>query len=246
MYKVDVYPLDPRADSAKIEPLGVKRDWALDPTGAEYHCFPTTLANRFGWGVSFPEDITLVWDGDLTPHNKNSISILAGTKFCWPDRGKGIVSLDTNLVFRSDEDTSLLTIPVPNGFIDGLQIFTSILTTSFFTGSLPIVLQLSPNKVVHIPAGTAIASLIPISVKQFDNATAIIHNKQSPFRDIHNSPEYVEGLKKLKGEKGDKLSKSFSKGEDHLGNKIGKHEIDRFTFTVRGKTEKWGRTDKDI
>ena len=49
-----------------ISPLGVHRDWMKENDPA-YHCFPVTLTNKFGYGISFPEDISFVWHGNSAP-----------------------------------------------------------------------------------------------------------------------------------------------------------------------------------
>lgn len=234
MYKVDVYLDHESIPTANLDPLGVKRDWMDRGNGAEYHCFPVTLSNKLGWAISFPKDISLVWNGDLTPNKEECMTILSGEEFCWNQRGMGAITLNTNLIFKTDEDASLLTLPVPNQFIDGLHVFTSIMSSSFYTGGLQIVLQLtSPNKTVLIPANTPIATLVPISLNQFEDAEAVLHEKKWPFKKIHNSDEYHLGIWKLKAEASNEMSNCYARAVDHEGNKIGKHQIKRFNFIVK-------------
>jgi hypothetical protein len=233
MYKMDVYFDSDASTTANIEPLSIKREWMDRGNGSEYHCFPVSLSNRLGYAISFPLDISFVWDGDPTPNSESPISIISGKEVCWNQRGMGALTLNTNLIFKTDENTSLLTLPVPNQFIDGLQVFTSIISSSFFTGPLQIVLQATaPNKKITIPAGTPIATLVPISLKQFDDTKAIVHDEHWPFKNIHNSREYLDGIWKLKRAAKNEMSGSYTKAEDHEGNKIGKHEVKRLNFIV--------------
>ena len=70
--------------SATILPLSVKRDWMDETWEAHaYKCFPVSLTNQMGWAMSFPEDITFIWDGisDSTPDH---VKILAGEKLDFP------------------------------------------------------------------------------------------------------------------------------------------------------------------
>jgi hypothetical protein len=238
VYKLDVYLGHNSIPTAILEPLSVKREWMDRYNGSEYHCFPVTLSNRLGWAVSFPKDISFVWNGDTTPNKEECTTILAGEEYCWNQRGMGAITLNTNLIFKSDENTSLLTLPVPNQFIDGLQVFTSIMSSSFYTGGLQIVLQLtSPGKTVLIPANTPIATLVPISLTQFENAEMTIHEEEWPFTKIHNSEEYNEGIWKLKNEAHNEMSNCYSRAVDHKGNKIGNHQIKRFNFTVKRRNK---------
>jgi hypothetical protein len=95
-----------------------------------YNCFPITLTNGLGWGISFPEDISFIWDGVFDSTSEH-IKILSGEKYVSTSRGQATVSFDTGLLFRTDEDTSLLTMPVPNQFIPGATAFTTLLARLF-------------------------------------------------------------------------------------------------------------------
>jgi hypothetical protein len=46
---------------ANIDQLPLQRDW-MDLTFDRhaYHCFPVSLSNRLGWGISYPEDIVFI------------------------------------------------------------------------------------------------------------------------------------------------------------------------------------------
>ena len=51
----------------KIKAGEVKRNW-MDETEEKhaYRCFPLALTNQLGWSISFPEDITFMWDGIIS------------------------------------------------------------------------------------------------------------------------------------------------------------------------------------
>jgi hypothetical protein len=164
-----------RQDSADIKQLSIKREW-MDNTYDRhaYHCFPVTLTNGLGWGVSFPEDISFVWDGvfDSSP---DRIKILKGEKYVFTGRGQATVSFNTGLIFLTDDDTSLLTMPVPNQFIPGASPFTTLISTSFFKGELPIAWMVTiPHLEITIPAGTPVASVMPISLSELQNKELLV------------------------------------------------------------------------
>ena len=228
MYNVDVYKGTPNRSSAKIRPLTMQRDW-MSP--ATYHCYPLTFANSFGYGIYFEDDISFSWDGN----ESNPAIADLGKDHIWSGRPEGTVSFDTNLVFKTDENTSILTIPVPNKQIDGATVITSLISSSFFTGGFPIVWLLNePNKKYFIPAGTDIACIIPISMSQFQDSTINVFNDVFPSQRVHDSREYIDYIHDFADKNGTQ-PKLYRKGINHLGEKIGSHEIDTLRMKVNYK-----------
>jgi hypothetical protein len=230
MYNVEVYKDNLNIEGAKIRQLKIKRDWMQPIT---YNCTPVSLANTLGYGIYFEDDISFIWNGDLDSPAEGII----GKEHIWSGRGEGTVSFLTNLMFRTDENTSLLTMPVPNNFLKDATCISTILSTSFVTVDFSIVLKVhTPNKEIFIPAGTDIACILPISIAQFQNSTLNVNEKVWPHENIQNSQPYLKYLKDLmaKGEN----PKMYKKGIDHNGNKIGQHEVDRLTMNVVYKKEK--------
>lgn len=226
MYKVNAYKGNINSSSAKLKQLPIKRDWMHSPT---YNCYPLSFANTIGYGVYFEDDISFIWDG--TVHNP--AEGIVGKDHVWSGRGEGTVSFDTNLIFKTEEDVSMMTMPAPNYFIEGTSVVTTIVSTSFFTGSFPIVWKLDQtlaNKEVFIKAGTIIACILPISVKQFDGSNINIFNETFPSERIHNDQEYIKLLKTTIAD--GKYPKLYKKGIDHNENKIGEHEVENLTMTV--------------
>ena len=74
MFEFNVYKIS--KTPADLVPLETKRDW-MDETADKhaYRCFPLGLVNNLGWGISFPEDISFIWDGNNDP-NPEHIKIL--------------------------------------------------------------------------------------------------------------------------------------------------------------------------
>ena len=131
MYDVDVYVGNLSRKYAKLKPLTVKREWMNEET---YNCYPITSANPLGYAVYFDEDLSFIWEGDL---RKGAIPI-KGEDTIWVGRPGGTVSFDTNLVFRSNENTSILITPVPNYFIEGANVISATISSSFFTGTITV------------------------------------------------------------------------------------------------------------
>lgn len=154
-------------DSASIDQLPMHRDW-MDITFDRhaYQCFPLSLSNRLGWGISYPEDITFIWDGvnDSTPHH---VKIISGARYVHPNRGNRTISFNTGITIlgENNQNITLMTMPVPNSFVRGAQCMTTLISTSVLEGELPIAWMITePNIEITIPANTPIASVLPISL----------------------------------------------------------------------------------
>lgn len=233
MKKVSVYSLN--ENSALIDQLPIKRDW-MDITFDRhaYHCFPMSLANRLGWGISFPEDISFIWDGinDSTPDH---VKILKGEKYVHPNRGNRTISFNTALYFESEKNLSLLTMPVPNQFIDGAQCITTIISTSVLENDLPIAWMVTrPNIEITIPAGTPIAAILPISIKDIEDYELFIKNGSPDLWKTDSWHEKMTGRAKVSQEKnsvGD-WTHFYRDAVDHLGNKSGEHESKKIVLRV--------------
>lgn len=229
MYNVDAYIADPNIKSAKISQLPIKRDWFTSEYGT-YNCDPLTLANTLGYGMSFDKDISFIWDGNSV----KAASGILGKEYIWDGRPEGTVTIISNLIFKTDINTSMLTLPVPNYFPKEYSVVSTILSTSFFTSPFSVVLKINKeyiNKEIFIPAGTNIACLLPISIKQFDEANINIKNKEWPFDNIQGRPEYVKALHKGRDE--GKRLKLYKKATDERGNKVGEHEVSKLTMNVK-------------
>ena len=87
MHKIDAYQIQP--DLGIVKPLTIKRDW-MDNTWEShaYKCFPVGLTNQLGWSISFPEDISFIWDG-INDSNAEHVKILSGEKYAYAGRALG-------------------------------------------------------------------------------------------------------------------------------------------------------------
>jgi len=165
-----------------IQPMSIKRDW-MDATAENhaYRCFPVTQSNVIGWSLSCLKDIEFMWDGvnDQTPDHIQIFS----PEGAYAGRGQSSISLDTGLVFRTDEDVSILTINPVNYFNNEFETMSSVISTSFYDHPLPLAIKATiANKRVVIKAGTPVATVIPISLSNLNNTTIEIVEYQDPDR----------------------------------------------------------------
>lgn len=233
LIKVEIVP----NSKVNIKPLSIKREWMNNLSNAHaYNCFPLSLTNGLGWGISLQEDISFIWDGIDTDQEEGHINILSGKEFVNEHRRSATLSIYTNSYFKTDEDTTMLTMPVPNTFNDEFIPYTTLMSTSFFQYPLPIALKIiKPNTVITIKANTPIVTIIPISLKNINNSEIHIYDK------IFNNEDNI------KNENYAKVSQEYNKrGEwthfyrdatDENKVQIGKHEIKSFklkTIDYRG------------
>ena len=224
MHNIDVYIDNPDSPSAKIRPLSMKREWMHANT---YNCHPIALANTLGYGVYFDHDISFIWEGSRA----DGASGIIGSENIWVGRGEGTVSFVTNLILKTDENTTVLTMPVPNEIFDGAQVVSTILSTSLFTGTFSIVWKLdTPNKEYFVPAGTNIACILPVSLKEIQNSTVNIKNKIFPFERVQDTKDYMAYLKGLNAE--GIRPRMYKKAINHKGEIIGKHEVNQILLNV--------------
>lgn len=230
MYKLDVFKT--KEKSADIFPLKVKREWMDNTSGSHaYRCFPVSLANQLGWGLSFPEDLVFRWDG-ISDTSSDHIKIISGHDYILTGRANATVGFDTGLMFRSDENVSLLQMPVPNLFIDGVSPFTTIISTSFFSGDLPVVWRVTrPNTDIIIRAGTPIISLLPIDLSLIQNSEICIHDKADIPEQPYSLHDY--GVTTQKISKSGKWSNFYRNAIDHKGNKIGNHQVKSIKLVIK-------------
>ena len=221
-----------RPDAGKIEQLSATRGWMDESADRHaYMCFPLTITNRLGWGISFPEDIVFIWDGidDTTPDH---VKILKGDKYASPKRCNATISFETGLIFRTDPDVSTLTMPVPNQFIAGTQCFTTLLSTSFYKPELPIAWKITEaNKEITIPAGTPVAAIIPVSLTDLETKYEMEIDPNPPSYEYWEEVSKYGEVAQEKNRQGD-WSKMYRDAVDYEGKKVGAHE----TKSIRLKT----------
>jgi hypothetical protein len=225
-----------------VDQLPMHRGW-MDVTFDRhaYQCFPISLSNRLGWGISFPEDITFIWDGvnDPTPEH---VKILSGEKYARSNRGNSTVSFNTGITFigENNENVTLLTMPVPNQFIRGTQCMTTLISTSVLEGELPMAWMITePNIEITIPANTPVAAVLPISLSEIQDHELEVRSGNPEFMD---NPDWQENA----AQRGDASKALNSKGEwthfyrdavDHNNCPVGKHESKKIVMKVKDNAD---------
>jgi len=226
-FKIEAYLKD---GYAQIEQLSIRRPWVEESHDKfAYLCTPVTTANQLGWGISFPEDISFVWDGEYGIPFSNHVKILKGDKFVEVNDSNMGVTFNTGLHIKTEEHVTTLIMPTPNEFFENMQGFTTLLSTSFYTDQIIVVYKiLKPNEICYIKAGTPVATIVPLSLSDLNNSEMQLNKYDNDFNKVYNS-EYLNKLREVR-EKENRWAGFYKKATDHLGNKIGKHEVSNLVF----------------
>lgn len=220
--------------SANIEQISIKRDW-MDQTANKhaYQCMPVSLANTLGWSISFPEEISFIWDG-ISDTSDSHIKILSGHKYCSTARANATISFNTYLTFKTDKNITTLTMPVPNQFNENAQCFTTLISTSFYKSMLPISWKvLTPNIEIKIPAGYPVAVILPISLTDLQEFEIDIENESKINKyknEIEENLQYVKEKSKI-----GKFTHLYRKAKNSKGESVGNHEVQTIQLRTNAK-----------
>lgn len=167
-----------------VLPMSIKRDWMdVTPEKHAYRCFPVTQANMIGWSLSCEKDIVFTWNG-ITDTSSENVKIVEGLDFSYTGRGQATVSINTGLIFKTDQDVSMFIINPVNYFNDDFETMSSLISTSFYSNPIPLAIKArSANKDIVIKAGTPLATIIPISLTALDNTSIKMLNYSDPGRE---------------------------------------------------------------
>jgi hypothetical protein len=219
----------------EISPMSIKRDW-MDDTSENhaYRCFPVTQANVVGYSLSCIEDIEFEWDGinDQTPDHVK----IFNPERAYSGRGQSSISMDTGLIFRTDEEVSILAINPVNYFSDEFETMSYVVSTSFYDNPFPLALKArAANKRITIKAGTPVATIIPISLTQLNNTVIkIVDYKDEDRKRVEANISYGEAAQVLNstGEWTDWYRNAVNEKQESLGS----HEVKALKLSVEDQT----------
>jgi len=219
-------------NAANIKQTRIKRQWMDETYDAHaYHCFPMTLANSLGYEISFPEDITFVWDG-MDNSESEHVKILKGQKYCYNTRSNASLSFKTGLVIKTDSNVTMLQMPVPNYFNKDYQAFTTLISTSFYSSEFPIAIKvLNPDKEITIKAGEPIVTLVPISLEKISNISLNLENANFDKDFYKYVNEKVDAAADIN--KNGTWTNWYRDATDHLSSKLGNHEVKSIKLKIK-------------
>ena len=229
MYTISAYQT--RTNPAIITQSPMKRDW-MDNTfdGHAYRCFPLSIANQLGFSFSYPKDITVEWDGNDSSEGHH-IKVLEGAEYV--DTGRGTATLIFLLGWRfvTEPNVTTLFYGPPNYIKDGASPLTNLISTSFYKNEPPVSWKITkPNTPITFKAHEPIMCALPLSLSAL-NESEITLNPDSRSKEHYAwGKAYDDAVRE--NNKIPKWSDFYRNGVDHLGNKIGEHELKKLKFNV--------------
>ena len=225
MFEIDVYKL--YKEPAILKPLEVKRDWMDNTLNKHaYQCMPLGLINNYGWGISFPKDISFIWNGNTDPDpDPNNIKILEGEEYVYTERGNNLITFKTGLMFKTPENLTLMVYPIPNYFIDGAEPLSVLLSTSFLKGDLQPSWKITKaNEIITIKAGDPVIAIMPIDLEFIQGSKIFIKDGlKLNSEETQHDPGYTKYVDE-KVQAGI-WSNMYRNAIDHLGKSLGKHQV---------------------
>jgi hypothetical protein len=220
-----------------ISPMSIKRDWMdATPEKHAYRCFPVTQANMVGWNLSCDEDIVFTWNG-ITDTSNETVKIIKGNNFSYTGRGQATISINTGLVFKTDNDVSMFVINPVNYFSEDFETMSSLISTSFYGNPLPLAIKArAANKEVIIKAGTPIATLIPVSLSALDNTFIDIVSYSDPGRERENANRAYGEAAQVINTSG-QWTDWYREAVNEKGESIGQHETKALRLGINDKRE---------
>lgn len=220
-----------------IEPMPIKRDW-MDETseGHAYRCFPVTQSNVIGWNIFCTTDIEFIWDG-INDQSQDHIEILQAPEGSYTGRGQSSISFNSGLIFRTDEQVSMLTINPVNYFSNDFEAMSNLISTSFYNNPLPLAIKAKlANQNILIKAKTPLATIIPISLSELNNTCInIIDYKDLDNKRSRANQSYGEASQKINslGEWTD----WYRDAVNEKGETLGDHEVKVLKLYVKNNTK---------
>lgn len=215
----------------EIFPMSIKRNW-MDQTSENhaYRCFPVTQANVVGYGLSCKEDIEFIWDG-VNDQTQDHVTIFNPER-AYSGRGQSSISMDTGLIFKTEESISILAINPVNYFSDEFETMSCVISTSFYDNPFPLALKAKvADKRVVIKAGTPVATIIPMSLTQLNNTVIkIIDYKDNDRKRIEANISYGAAAQKINsaGQWTDWYRDAVNEKQESLGS----HEVKTLKLSV--------------
>jgi hypothetical protein len=223
-----------------ISPMSIKRDW-MDETSEShaYRCFPVTQSNVVGWSLSSSEDIEFFWDGinDQTPDH---IEIIKAPQGSYGGRGQSSISINTGLIFRTNEDISIFTINPVNYFSNDFETMSNLISTSFYDNPLPLAIKAKKSgDKVTIKANTPLATIIPISLSALNNSSIeIIDYRDEDRKRIDANISYGNAAQKINSSGA--WTDWYRDAVNENGESLGKHEVKALRLSVIDSTSNKG------
>lgn len=183
----------------ELRPARARRQWMDDfPDRHPYRCLPLAIANSFGWEVISPCDLRIDYNGgpraaDLTITAEDGywlVEHLAASNFT-----RGILTLHTGFIFRTEPGWSLLATGPVNEPKDGMAPLTGIVETDWLPYPFTMNYQLTRPGTFRIAKGEPFCHVVPILTQAVEETEVEI----LPIGDENQLQERMDGFAARRG-----------------------------------------------
>lgn len=206
-----------------------------------YHCLPLSIANQYGFTFKTEFGFSAVWNGDdskeglrITKHEttNNRKFTLVESHF-----GHGIFTVNVPFSFRTSSEVSIMVIPPINYLLPNLTVLCGVIETDNLRRDFTLNFRLElPNVAIEIPAGTPLATLLPIPRYFADSfklelaenlfSQDTLDAEYQTMADTYFKRKYEEPYTDAG------IGRDYFRGQDVYGNKFKDHQLPK-----RGKNK---------
>jgi hypothetical protein len=173
-----------------IVPGVARREW-MEATTNRFanRCLPLRIANQAGWVFSLPEPFEVEWSGG---NDLDQVSVLASDrirKIVASHFGHGIVTFQTQLLFRTEPGYNLLVRGPANLPKDGISPLEGIVETDWTAATFTMNWKITrPHHRVGFAAGEPIGMLVPVRRGELESFVPVLQRLND---DPELAPRYL-------------------------------------------------------
>ncbi len=158
----------------RLVPARSDRAW-MDATKQRYayRCLPLTIANSMGWELLCPFAVRAAWNGGdalddikVTSPDGGAVEDFAQSHF-----GHGILTFQTQFLFRTDPGTALWVRGTPNQPKDGIAPLDGIVETDWLSFTFTMNWMFTRPGFVHFERDESFCFITPIGYRALDKVT---------------------------------------------------------------------------
>jgi hypothetical protein len=156
-----------------------QRNWMNDNVHA-YRCVPLSIANTFGWDIFLPKDLDVEWNG----RNQNKdLKIYENAHLYESHFGSGTFTIQVAYTWKTSEDYQIMVMPYPNPDQYDIVSLTAIVETDRLMYPWFLTCKVTRPGRYKLKAGTPIARVIPIKVKDTVDCNINLTSEPKEYRE---------------------------------------------------------------
>lgn len=202
----------------KINQSRVKRDW-MDATYNKhaYQCRPMTVANVYGWELSLPCEVRVIWRG-----GNNNVEILNAPSFGVSAGIIGMVTFPVGWRFKTEPGYSIQMGGSPNLILPGAQALSGIIPTDWWPDEFQMNWMITDtDREIVFPEGFPFMFFTVVQNSVVENAQLKLDSTVEDTGFIDSRAKYGKEKMQRNIDKPWTWTKGIKTGLDADGNQIG-------------------------